>query len=114
MKLSIGILPLLHEHEVYKYFQKTQNRYRKDPADMNIPPHEWHVHVYPPNGKKELYSVNQSGTAHHQEHKGKEIPAKEAKELRAIGITIKDNNILESKDKDNLKWEEIFLYYIID
>ena len=82
------------EHKVYNTFSKTRSRYAYHPADTNIPV-KAHYHIYPPNGKKELYSVNVDGTAHDQINKGVRIPSKEADELSSMGVNIAPNNIIE-------------------
>ena len=66
----------------------------KHPAKTH-PPVKGHYHVYPKNGKDELYAVNMDGTAHHQRHQGYEIPRKEAEELRALGVDIRPDRIIE-------------------
>lgn len=90
-----AIPELLLEHKVINAFNSTRNRYMYHPADPKIPVRA-HYHIYPPNGKKELYAVNVDGTAHHQKNKGIELPRKEAEELRAMGVQIAFDNILES------------------
>lgn len=90
-----SIPELLLEHNVYTTFRKTRNRYLYHPEDTNIPA-KAHYHVYPPNGKKELYAVSIDGTAHHQKNKGIQISNKEADELRSLGVTIPLTNIIES------------------
>ena len=88
---------LLKEHEKYTKFQKTTNRYAYHPANPAIPVNA-HYHIYPPNSKKEAYAVNvDDGKAHHKKNRGHLIPKKEAEELRALGVKIPKNNILESK-----------------
>jgi hypothetical protein len=88
---------LLIEHDQYRKFQKTTNRYIYHPENPSIPV-KAHYHIYPSNSKKELYAVNvDDGTAHHKSNRGYEVPKKEADELRSLGVKIPDNNILESK-----------------
>lgn len=88
---------LLLEHEQYKQFKKTTNRYTKHPEDTSIPV-KAHYHVYPSNSKKELYAVNiEDGKAHHKDNRGHQVPKKEADELRTLGVKIPCNNILESR-----------------
>jgi hypothetical protein len=88
---------LLLEHEQYKQFKKTTNRYTKHPEDTSIPV-KAHYHVYPSNSKKELYAVNiEDGKAHHKDNRGHQIPQKEADELRSLGVKIPKDNILESR-----------------
>lgn len=89
---------LIHEHQTYKKFKKSQNRYTYHPEDKSIPV-KAHYHVYPNNSKKELYAVNvEDGTAHHKKNRGYEVPKKEAEELRKLGVAIPDNRILEHMD----------------
>lgn len=90
-----SIPSLLLEHKVYNTFAKTRNRFTYHPEDKNIPV-KAHYHVYPPNGKKELYAVNTDGTAHHQSNRGVRVPSKEADELRAMGVRIASDNIIEN------------------
>lgn len=90
-----SIPTLLLEHKVYNTFTKTRNRYAYHPEDTNIPV-KAHYHIYPPNGKKELYAINMDGTSHHQKNKGFLIPSKEADELRSMGVSIQPTNIIES------------------
>jgi len=93
-------IQLLLEHDEYKQFQKTTNRYVYHAPNANIPV-MGHYHVYPARGKKELYAVNViDGTAHHKVHRGHTIPRKEADELRSMGVNIPDNNILEAVEYD--------------
>lgn len=88
---------LLLEHEQYKQFQRTTNRYTFHPENPSIPV-QAHYHVYPSNSKKELYAVNvDDGKAHHKSNRGHTVPRKEADELRTLGVKIPANNILESR-----------------
>lgn len=85
---------LILEHKVYNTFAKTRNRFTYHPEDTDIPV-KAHYHIYPPNGKKELYAVNIDGTAHHKKNRGVTISKKEADELRSMGVAIPANNIIE-------------------
>lgn len=87
----------LNEHEYVKSFQKTGNRFFYH-AQETDPPVKAHYHIIPKNSKKEIYSVNTDGTAHHRRNRGYEIPRKEADELRKLGVDINLDNILESVD----------------
>ncbi|HZV13003.1 MAG TPA: hypothetical protein VFA55_07285 [Candidatus Kapabacteria bacterium] len=87
---------LLLEYEQYKKFKSSTNRYAVHPENPNIPVKR-HYHVYPKNGKEEIYAVNVDGTAHHGENKGFQVPPKEADELRRLGVKIPSNNIIEQK-----------------
>lgn len=87
----------LLEGEYYKFFQKTNNRYCFHPEDKNIPV-KGHYHVVPSNSTKEIYAVNTDGTAHHKRNRGYQVPKKEANELRAMGVTIPPDNIIECVD----------------
>ncbi len=90
---------LITEHEKYQGFQKTTNRYIKHPENLDIPVSA-HYHVYPNNGKIEIYAVNMDGTAHHKKHSGYEVPNKEAKELKKLGVNIPLNRIIEKRQID--------------
>jgi hypothetical protein len=97
IKVTFNFANSLYEHETYTFFQKTNNRYTYHPASTN-PPVEAHYHVYPAKGKKELYAVNMSGSAHHKKNRQYHVPNKEADELRYIGVQIPVTNIIESLD----------------
>ncbi|WP_160715767.1 hypothetical protein [Chitinophaga solisilvae] len=86
---------LLLEHEKYKGFKKSTDLYYKHPEDTNIPV-QAHYHVVNARSGKEIYAVNMDGTAHHRVNKGFQVPAKQAAELRSLGVKIPDNNLLES------------------
>lgn len=86
---------LLLEHENYKQFRKSNDLYYFHPEDKNIPV-KAHYHVVDRKTKKEIYAVNVDGTAHHRKNKGYEVPKKHAKELSALGVEFKQNNILEN------------------
>lgn len=90
---------LITEHEKYQSFKKTTNRYLYHPENPDIPV-KAHYHIYPNNGKQEIYSVNMDGTAHHKKNRGYQVPSKEAKELRALGVTIPDDRIIENIQVD--------------
>jgi len=95
IKITFDFGESLLEHESIKNFQKTNNRYYFHPESTN-PPVKGHYHVIPSNSKQEIYAVNLDGTAHHKVNKGHQIPSKEAKELRALGVDIGDDRIIES------------------
>jgi hypothetical protein len=97
IELTFDIEQTLTEHEFIKGFKKTSNRYYFHPESTN-PPVKGHYHIIPKNGKKEIYAVNLDGTAHHQVNKGYPIPKKEAEELRLLGVSIKDDLIIEILD----------------
>ena len=86
---------LLLEHENYKEFKKSKDLFYFHPEDKNIPV-KAHYHVVDRKSKKEIYAVNLDGTAHHRKNKGYEVPKKHAKELSALGVEFKTDNILES------------------
>jgi len=94
IKVTFESENLLLEHISLKNFKGSTNKMLKHPAKTH-PPVKGHYHVYPKNGKDELYAVNMDGTAHHQRHQGYEIPRKEAEELRALGVNIRPDNIIE-------------------
>lgn len=94
IKVTFESENLLLEHISLKSFKGSTNKMLKHPAKTH-PPVKGHYHVYPKNGKDELYAVNMDGTAHHQRHQGYEIPRKEAEELRALGVDIRSDNIIE-------------------
>lgn len=114
---------LLLEHISLKSFKGSTNKMLKHPAKTH-PPVKGHYHVYPKNGKDELYAVNMDGTAHHQRHQGYEIPKNEAEELRALGVDIRPDRIIEflefSEDKhtklltESLGEEYVSIYIEID
>lgn len=87
---------LITEHEKYQRFKKTTNRYNYHPENPDIPV-KGHYHIYPSNGKQEIYSVNMDGTAHHKKNRGYEVPNKEAKELRKLGVDIPKDRIIENR-----------------
>lgn len=95
---------LIIEHEQYKGFQNTKNRYVKHPENLDIPV-QAHYHIYPNKGKTEIYAVNMDGTAHHKKNRGYEVSKKEADELRKFGIEIPDNRIIENRQIDFLGFE---------
>jgi hypothetical protein len=94
IKVTFESENLLLEHISLKNFKGSTNKMLKHPAKTH-PPVKGHYHVYPKNGKDELYAVNMDGTAHHQRHQGYEIPRKEAEELRALGVDIRPDRIIE-------------------
>jgi len=107
---------LLLEHESYKKFQKTNNRYSFHSENPNIPV-KGHYHIYPSNSKKELYAVNIDGSAHHKRNRGYTVPSREADELRKLGVKIPSNNIVESKEFVFTESEDdkyFFAYVVID
>lgn len=101
---------LLLEHEDYKEFRKSNDLYYYHPEDTKIPV-KAHYHVVDRKSKKEIYAVNLDGTAHHRKNKGYEVPKKHAKELSSLGVTFKDNNILESQTIPNS--ENTFYSFLI-
>jgi hypothetical protein len=123
IKVTFESENLLLEHISLKSFKGSTNKMLKHPAKTH-PPVKGHYHVYPKNGKDELYVVNMDGTAHHQRHQGYEIPKKEAEELRALGVDIRPDRIIEflefSEDKhtklltESLGEEYVSIYIEID
>jgi hypothetical protein len=123
IKVTFESENLLLEHISLKSFKGSTNKMLKHPAKTH-PPVKGHYHVYPKNGKDELYAVNMDGTAHHQRHQGYEIPKKEAEELRALGVDIRPDRIIEflefSEDKhtklltESLGEEYVSIYIEID
>ena len=89
-------LESIFEHQTYKTFKGTRNRYSYHPENIDIPV-KAHYHVFPPNSKKEIYAVNIDGSAHHKNNRDYNVPSKEAKELRRLGVNISSDNILEMK-----------------
>ena len=87
----------IFEHISLKNFKGSTRKMLYHPAKTH-PPVKGHYHVYSNNSKDEIYAVNMDGTAHHQKHQGYEIPRKEAEELRARGVTIKADRIIEYLD----------------
>lgn len=115
VKVTVKIpgVELITEHELYKKFEKSTNRYRKDAAQLHIPAQE-HFHIVPGNSTAEIYSVNQDGTAHHRDNKGYVVPKKEASELRKLGVQIPENRILENYELSVLDKEaDSFIFYLI-
>lgn len=94
IKITFESDSLLLEHKSLKSFKGSTNKMLKHPSSTH-PPVKGHYHVYPKNGKDEIYAVNLDGTAHHQRHQGYEIPRKEAEELRALGVDIRPDRIIE-------------------
>lgn len=94
-----GYGELLHEDQQYKQFKKSTDLYFKHPENPNIPV-KAHYHVVDNKSKKEIYAVNIDGTAHHRDNRGFEVPKKQADQLRSLGVSIKPDNILESKQLD--------------
>jgi hypothetical protein len=93
----------LTEHEVIKKFKKTNKRYYFHPEETS-PPVKAHYHVIGAKGNQELYAVSIDGTAHHRKNKGVLVPRKEADELRAMGVAIPPDNIIEHiDDNDSIK-----------
>ncbi len=87
----------LLEHEAIKHFRKSNNRYYFHAASVN-PPVKAHYHVIGPNNNKEIYAISTDGTFHHRRNQGYVIPKKEADELRALGVSISSDNIIEHID----------------
>jgi len=107
---------LLLEHEQYKQFKKSRDLYFKHPENPSIPV-KAHYHVVDSKSKQEIYAVNTDGSAHHRANKGFTVPVKQAEELRALGVNIPANNVLESKHlsiNESLDFELISLFLIID
>lgn len=104
----------IFEYLTYKTLKGTRKRYTYHPEDSNIPV-EAHYHVYPPNSKSEIYAVNIDGSAHHKKNRGFNVPSKEAKELRKLGIQISSDNILEMKQhsEDYTYGENVSSIFII-
>jgi hypothetical protein len=94
IKITLESDSLFLEHISLKKFKGSTNKMLKHPESTH-PPVKGHYHVYPKNGKDEIYAVNMDGTAHHQRHQGYEIPRKEAEELRALGVNIRPDRIIE-------------------
>ncbi|OCX52770.1 hypothetical protein BEL04_00070 [Mucilaginibacter sp. PPCGB 2223] len=65
-----------------------------------------------------MYAVNvDDGSAHHKVNRGYTVPRKEADELRALGVNIKPDNILEGIDyefSEEIGDDLIFIYLILD
>jgi hypothetical protein len=108
---------LLLEHEQYKKFAKSSNRYTYHPENANIPV-KAHYHVFPSNSKKELYAVNvDDGSAHHKSNRGYVVPKKEADELSILGVKFKAGNILENLNyqlNESLQDDLLTIYIIVD
>ena len=109
-----SVSALLLEHEQYKKFKSSTNLYSKHPENPNIPV-KGHYHVVDRKGKKEIYSVNMDGTAHHRTNKGYSVPKGEAEELAKMGVAFKDGNILENIDLklNESQDKQIFTFWFI-
>lgn len=95
IKITFDNGSVLFEHEIRTQFQNSTKWYLNHPESTN-PPVRGHYHVYPSKkGKNEIYAVNLDGTAHHKSNRGHEVPRKEAEELIALGVAIKNNRIIE-------------------
>jgi hypothetical protein len=83
--------------------------YHPDNPDIPV---KAHYHIYPNNGKQEIYAVNMDGSAHHKNNRGFEVPNKEAKELRKLGVEIPVNRIIENRQFDfsNVTLDQILLF----
>jgi hypothetical protein len=87
----------IFEHIILKKFKGSTRKMLHHPAKTH-PPVKGHYHVYSKNSKDEIYAVNMDGTAHHQKHRGFEIPRKEAEELMTLGVKIGLDRIIEYLD----------------
>ena len=87
----------IFEHISLKNFKGSTRKMLHHPAQTH-PPVKGHYHVYSKNSKDEIYAVNMDGTAHHQKHRGFEIPRKEAEELMVLGVNIGPDRIIEYLD----------------
>lgn len=94
IEVTVDFGDSLQEHKTIQNFKKTTNRYYYHPEETN-PPVKAHYHVIPSKGKKEIYAVHMDGTFHHRANQGYQIPKKEADELRALGVDIRPDNIIE-------------------
>jgi len=95
IRITIESSNLMLEHESLSKFRNSTNVYLYH-TERITPPVRAHYHVYPSNGKNEIYAVNIDGTAHHKSNRGFLVPKKEAEELKALGVAIKDNRIIEN------------------
>ncbi len=104
----------IFEHQTYKTFKGTRNRYTYHPENNNIPV-KAHYHIYPPNSKSEIYAVNIDGSAHHKKNRGYNVPSKEAKELRKLDVKLSSDNILEMKQlsEDYTSIDNFYSIFII-
>jgi hypothetical protein len=116
IEVTIPVNNLLIEHEQYKKFARTNNLWRKDPANLNIPV-QGHYHIVDPVSKEDIYSVNMDGTAHHRVNRGFEVPKKEAEELRKFGVTIPANRIIECIEltmNESFNEDTVSYFFIIE
>ena len=116
IEVTIPAHNLLIEHEQYKKFARTNNLWRKDPANLNIPV-QGHYHIIDPVSKEDIYAVNMDGTAHHRVNRGFVVPKKEAEELRKFGVIIPANRIIESVDltlNESFNENTISFFFIIE
>jgi len=123
IKITILGSDSLLEHECLTTFKNSTNKYLYH-AEKSNPPVRAHYHIYPSNGKNEIYAVNVvDGTAHHKRNRGYIVPKKEADELKALGVAIKDNRIIEFLDfleteqrqllNESIKPSNEFIYLMI-
>lgn len=103
---------VLLEFNRYSKFKSSSRVYRYDPADEQIPV-KAHYHIYQAGSKKEVYSVNVDGTAHHRKNKSYKIPKKEAAELRSYGVKINSNNVLECTVISGATNNDIYMLHIL-
>ena len=97
VKITFETRDSLLEHECLTKFQNSTNKYLFH-SEKTSPQVRAHYHVYPSNGKNEIYAVNLDGTAHHKKNRGYTVPKKEADELKVLGVAIKDNRVIETFD----------------
>ena len=104
---------LLIEYELYKNIPPTRNSYRTDTQNISANSKK-HVHVYSkPNGKgKELYSVDIDGKGRHG-FNNYEIPKNHADFFRNKGYKINSDNVLESKNLDDLNPENFEIIFLL-
>ena len=102
----------LFEHKIYKLIPGTTNSYRPDSGNTNTMVLN-HSHVYAkPKGKGgQLYALNIDGSGHDCSTNIK-IPASHANHFRDHGYNIKNNNILEGIDLEDISLNEYSLIII--
>ncbi len=105
---------LLLEHEQYDRFKKSTDLMMYHPENPAIPVRA-HYHVLDGKSKAEKYAVNLDGTAHHKKNRGHVVPKRQADELRAMGVKIPNNNILEclTFSKEEYPLENTISYFFI-
>lgn len=92
----VAIPQQLLEYETYRKLANTGYYYRKDKAN-NAPGQQRHVHVFiDRNGEHQIMAINMDGTPH--DGSKLQIPKKLIAPLRALGVNVPDDGLLEYED----------------